>query len=97
LAPHPFPTRRSSDLLPEDVAYELTKLYVEVILPQMAEQQAYLKVYAERPELLVDPWVIPGHPGALRYYEEAGLEPRVVVIDQKRSEEHTSELQSRED
>jgi uncharacterized protein len=70
----------SPENLPDDVAYELTKLYVETLLPQMAEQRPGLKAYARDPKLLVDPWVITGHPGAVRYFEEAGLKPRVVAV-----------------
>ncbi|WP_316978277.1 TAXI family TRAP transporter solute-binding subunit [Shumkonia mesophila] len=64
--------------LSEDAAYRLTKIYVEKLLPEMAKQTDYLKPYAEDPKELVKTWVIPGHPGAVRYFKEVGLNPEVV-------------------
>ena len=61
------------DNLPDDVAYELTKVYVEKILPEMAKQTNYLKPYAENPQSLVSNWPVAGHPGAIKYYREIGL------------------------
>ncbi len=63
--------------LSEEAAYNLTKAYVEEILPEMAEQVNYLEDYSANTELLTGPWAIPGHPGAVRYYEEKGMEPDV--------------------
>jgi uncharacterized protein len=64
--------------LPEMVAYDLTKVYVEKLLGQMAKQADYLKPYAADRGRLVSPWVIPGHPGAVKYYQEIGLKPEVT-------------------
>lgn len=64
--------------LPEKVAYDLTKAYVEKLLGQMAKQADYLKPYAAERKRLVSPWVIPGHPGAVKYYQEIGLNPEVA-------------------
>lgn len=68
------------DLLPEEDAYKLTKAYVEKILPLMAEQFDSLKAYVANPEALVSSWSIPGHPEAMRYYEEIGLEPTFLKV-----------------
>jgi uncharacterized protein len=64
--------------LPEKVAYDLTKAYVEKLLKQMAVQADYLKPYAADRTRLVSPWVISGHPGAVKYYQEIGLKPEVT-------------------
>jgi TRAP transporter TAXI family solute receptor len=64
--------------LPEKVAYDLTKAYVEKLLKQMATQADYLRPYAADRKRLISPWVIPGHPGAVKYYEEIGLHPEVT-------------------
>ncbi|MBZ0148026.1 MAG: TAXI family TRAP transporter solute-binding subunit [Pseudorhodoplanes sp.] len=61
------------ELLPEDVAYDLTKTYVEKVLPEMAKQTDYLKSYVNDRQELVSSWAIPGHPGAVRYFREIGL------------------------
>jgi TRAP-type uncharacterized transport system substrate-binding protein len=65
------------DNLTEEVAYNLTKAYVERLLPEMAKQVDYLKPYAASPKGLTQAWAIPGHPGAVRYFKERGLEPQV--------------------
>lgn len=67
-----------NDNLSEEAAYNLTKAYAENILPQMAQQVDYLESYAADENLLISPWVIPGHPGAMRFYEEKGLTPDVA-------------------
>jgi TRAP transporter TAXI family solute receptor len=64
--------------LPEKIAYDLTKAYAEKLLGQMATQADYLKSYAADRKRLVTPWVIPGHPGAVKYYQEIGLKPEVT-------------------
>ncbi|GIK88228.1 MAG: hypothetical protein BroJett026_37090 [Betaproteobacteria bacterium] len=61
------------DNLPEKVAYDLTKAYVEKILPEMAKQTDYLKPYASDRQALAGAWPVPGHPGAIRYFREIGL------------------------
>lgn len=62
-----------ADLLPEALAYDLTKAYVEKILPEMAKQTDYLRVYVNDRQALASSWAIPGHPGAARYFREIGL------------------------
>lgn len=64
--------------LSEEDAYNLTKVYVEQVLPQIAEQFDSLKPYVKDPQLLASSWVIPGHPGAVKYYKEKGINIEVV-------------------
>lgn len=64
--------------LSEKAAYELTKTYVEQLLPEMAKQVNYLGPYAADPNLLAGPWPVAGHPGALKYYAERGITPQIV-------------------
>ena len=63
---------------PEKAAYDLTKAYIEKILPQIASQFETQKPYAKDKRLNVSAFVIPAHPGALKYYEEVGLKPDVA-------------------
>jgi len=63
--------------LTEETAYNLTKAYVEKILPEMAKQVDYLKAYAADPKLLASDWAIAGHPGAVKYFQERGMNPQV--------------------
>ena len=65
------------DNLAEETAYNLTKTYVEEVLPEMAGQVDYLKAYAADPTMLTSDWAIPGHPGAVKYFEERGMTPEV--------------------
>lgn len=64
--------------LSEEAAYNITKAYVEVILPILGEQFEVVKPYAEDPGLLCANWVIPGHPGAVKYFTECGCSCDVV-------------------
>jgi len=66
------------DNLSEKVAYDLTKAYVEQILPEMAKQTDYLMPFASDPKSLTGPWAVPGHPGAVKYFTERGLTPEIV-------------------
>jgi TRAP transporter TAXI family solute receptor len=63
---------------PEKAAYDLTKAYIEKILPQIATQFETQKPYAKDKRLNVNGFVIPAHPGALKYYTEIGLKPEVM-------------------
>ena len=56
----------------------ITKAYVEEILPVLATQFDVCKPFAEDPSLLTANWVIPGHPGAVKYYTEKGYNCDVV-------------------
>jgi TRAP transporter TAXI family solute receptor len=64
--------------LSEQAAYDLTKTYVEKLLPEMAKQVKYLGTYASDPKLLSGPWPVPGHPGSLKYFAEKGITPDVL-------------------
>ena len=68
----------SIDGLSEEDAYIITKAYVEKILPVLATQFDVCKPFAEDPSLLTANWVIPGHPGAVKYYTEKGYNCDVV-------------------
>lgn len=65
--------------LSEEVAYKLTKTYVEKLLPRMAEQMDFLKLYVKDPGALVEYTVVPVHPGALKYYRERGITPHLIT------------------
>ncbi|WP_119462630.1 TAXI family TRAP transporter solute-binding subunit [Rhodospirillaceae bacterium SYSU D60014] len=66
------------DNLSEKAAYDITKTYVEKLLPEMAKQADYLLPFAGNPKALTGPWAVPGHPGAVKYYTERGLTPDVT-------------------
>lgn len=68
----------SLDELSEEDAYNITKAYVEVILPKLAAQFDTVKPFADDINLLTANWVIPGHPGAVKYYHEIGLTTEVI-------------------
>ncbi len=68
----------SLDNLSEADAYAITKAYVEKILPVLATQFETVKPFADDINLLTANWVIPGHPGAVKYYEEIGLKCEVI-------------------
>jgi TRAP-type uncharacterized transport system substrate-binding protein len=59
--------------LSEQAAYDLTKAYVEKLLPEMAKSIHELKIYVDDPAKLSANWIVPGHPGAVRYYKEKGI------------------------
>ncbi len=63
---------------PEQAAYDLTKAYIEKILPQIASQFETQLPYAKDKRLNVSAFVIPAHPGALKYYQEIGLKPEAT-------------------
>jgi TRAP transporter TAXI family solute receptor len=65
--------------LSEEVGYKLTKVYLEQILPEMAKQMDFLKLYVQEPLALVEYTVVPVHPGALKYYKEKGITPKLVT------------------
>jgi len=69
----------SLDEVSEEDAYNMTKTYVEKILPQLAEQFAPVQPYAADLSLLTSNWVIPGHPGAVRYFKEIGQDITVAT------------------
>lgn len=64
--------------LSEKAAYDLTKTYVEKLLPEMAKQANYLGTYAADVKLLAGPWPVPGHPGSVKYFQERGITPEVL-------------------
>lgn len=64
--------------LSEKAAYDLSKTYVEKLLPEMAKQVNYLGAYAGDISLLTGPWPVPGHPGAMKYFTERGANPNVL-------------------
>lgn len=68
----------SLDSLSEEDAYNITKAYVEEILPVLAEQFDVVRPYAEDNSLLCTGWVVPGHPGAVKYFTERGFSCDVV-------------------
>lgn len=68
----------SLDGLSEEDAYIITKAYVEQILPVLATQFDVCKPFAADPSLLTANWVIPGHPGAVKYYTEKGYKCEVI-------------------
>ena len=68
----------SVDLLSEEDAYNITKAYVEVLLPQLAKQYDQCKAFNDDHRLLTANWVIPGHPGAVKYYNAFGLSTDVI-------------------
>ncbi|GEM_PF-1952108 len=68
----------SLDLVSEEDAYNMTKAYVEKILPQLGEQFDTVKPYLADPSLLMANWVIPGHPGAVKYFKEKGYDVSVI-------------------
>ena len=68
----------SLENLSEEDAYIITKAYVEKILPVLATQFDTVKPFFDDPNLLTANWVIPGHPGAVKYYQEIGLNHEVV-------------------
>jgi len=65
--------------LSEKAAYDLTKTYVEKLLPEMAKQVNYLGPYAADAKLLAGPWPVPGHPGSTKYFTERGITPDVLA------------------
>jgi len=67
----------SLDSISDEEAYNMTKAYVEQILPQMVQQFDPIKPYGLDKTMLLMNWVIPGHPGAVRYYEEKGYKVAV--------------------
>src|SRR5699024_11867601 len=97
LAPHSFPTRRSSDLLTRGLRRLLTGLLVLALgaLPVMA---------AGGHEALLGTWIPERSPDQLLTVEgeRPPLTPKAAELYEERvsswrSEEHTSELQSRFD
>jgi TRAP transporter TAXI family solute receptor len=68
----------SLDTISEEEAYNMTKAYVEQILPQMVQQFDPIKPYGIDKSLLLSNWVIPGHPGAVKYFEEQGYKVNVI-------------------
>ena len=64
--------------LSEEVAYKMTKVYLETILPEMAKQMDFLNIYVQEPLSLVEYTVVPVHPGALKYYQEKGITPKLI-------------------
>jgi hypothetical protein len=66
------------DLVSEEDAYKITKTYFEEVLPMMAEQLSPLRPFAEEIENNVSGWPVPGHPGAVKYFEEIGLEIELI-------------------
>src|SRR5207249_11658968 len=90
----PFPTRRSSDLeaesVPSDRVIEIGKAerVAELVEPCAAPSVARGVVVLAH-ERVEESAHLPGH--------EAGKAPRAPVRTRARSEEHTSELQSRFD
>src|SRR5690606_39427170 len=96
LAPPSFPTRRSSDLLAESC----TGGYVAKLLTDVAGSSRWFDsgfvTYsnaAKQRQLGVDPGTLEKH-GAVS--ERTAIEMAVGALAVSRSEEHTSELQSRE-
>lgn len=65
--------------LSEEAGYKLTKAYVEKILPEMAQQLAPLKIFVQNPATLVEYTVVPVHAGALKYYRERGITPKMIA------------------
>lgn len=64
--------------LSEAVAYKLTKAYIEQVLPEMAKQMAPLKIFVQNPSSLVEYTPVPVHPGAMKYYQERGVAPKLI-------------------
>ncbi len=64
--------------LPDDDAYLLTKIYVEELLPKLAANIAFVEPYVKNKALITSAFVIPTHPGALRYYKEKGMNVQQV-------------------
>lgn len=63
--------------LPDDVAYEITKAVLENNERMVSTHSAARQTLAEN---IVNNTVLPMHPGALRYYEEIGVEiPEAVM------------------
>ncbi len=60
----------ASDALPEQTAYDLTKALVENL---ERIRRVHTAMQALTPEHMASQLIIPYHPGALRYYREAGL------------------------
>src|SRR5690606_41277317 len=86
---HPFPTRRSSDLVPNDVLLDDTGRLLVITGPNSGGKTAYCKTVAQI-QLL-------GQIGCYIPATAARLVPAEHIFYQvPRSEEHTSELQSRE-
>lgn len=63
--------------LPDDVAYEITKAVLENNERMVATHSAARQTLAEN---IVNNTVVPLHPGAVRYYEEIGIEiPEAIM------------------
>ena len=66
--------------LPDDDAYLLTKIYIENLLPQMADVINFLKPYLKDAKRITSAFVVPTHPGTLRYYKEKGMKVEEVTF-----------------
>ena len=66
----PDPTEITNEALDEQSAYDLTKALVEQI-EKIRAAHPFLKQLTK--EYLASLKVVPYHPGAARYYKEAGL------------------------
>jgi TRAP-type uncharacterized transport system substrate-binding protein len=64
--------------LSEEVGYKLTKAYVEQVLPEMAKQMAPLRIFVQNPASLVEYTPVPVHAGAMKYYRERGIVPKLI-------------------
>ncbi len=64
--------------LPDNDAYLLTKIYIEELLPQIAANISYLQAYLKNKSLITSAFVVPPHPGALRYYQEKVMDVEQV-------------------
>src|SRR5690606_41228069 len=87
LSLHSFPTRRSSDLIGIFIRtkdYRITGHHLTDLLVRIIDQQALDRQHALEHPVIVDHEQLVGMPGQL------------LETAQVRSEEHTSELQSRE-
>src|SRR5690606_41397035 len=71
-APHPFPTRRSSDLLDTTISADIPGVPADATVTKLR------------------------HGAAIKVFDSSQLPNRKLVQHLRRSEEHTSELQSRE-
>lgn len=64
--------------LPDDDAYLLTKIYIEELLEKLATNIAFVQPYVKNKSLITSSFVVPAHPGALRYYKEKGMNVQEV-------------------
>src|SRR5699024_12339683 len=92
---HPFPTRRSSDLLPKRFAQAFNELY-----GWRGPLQSYKNSDIEQIADTLGQWTV--KPAGTEGYRTAevtlgGVDTRQLSSKTMRSEEHTSELQSRFD